>query len=369
VTAIGHFSTGLLIKGRYPRAPLPLLMLCAAVPDILWAAFNLLRNPSQAPLEVVRVDLPFGYIGDQHLVLQPISHALFSNVVLAFALASLAYVAYRELRVAAAVGFAVVGHWVLDFLVHDADLTLWPASTATAVGPPFVFNAEHPAFGLYTSAPLIGYALQTLLVLFCTAVFLHRYPAAGKSGRLKMWLGMLILCAASAPIFINGAMTKMIGGSSQLVLGAVAEMLVMGLAVAALARWSVGRALDTGPMDKTEAEATLFVHRLLKTAGVACFVIAGVYLLQSMIDAQSAPRIGAMSVLMSLLFVVAGGRFLQKNPSTLWFAAALGFVVGPALRLYTDGGRLGPTLLVLELSLALGASFLIRILLRRNLCL
>lgn len=369
MTAIGHLSTGLLIKGRYPRAPLPLLLLCAAVPDILWAAFNLLRNPSQAPLEVVRVDLPFGYIGDQHLLLQPISHALFSNVVLAFALASLAYVAYRELRVAAAVGFAVVGHWALDFLVHDADLTLWPASTSAAVGPPFVFNAEHPALGLFTSAPLSGYVLQTLLVLFCTAVFLHRYPAAGKSGRCKMWIGMLILCAASAPIFISGAMTKMIGGSSQLVLGAIAEMLLMGFAVSALARWSVGRALDTGPLDKTEAEATLFVHRLLKTAGVACLAIACVYLLQSMIDAQSAPRIGATSVLMAVLFVVAGGRFLQKNPSTLWFAAALGFVVGPAMRIYTEAGRLGPTLLVLELSLALGASFLIRTLLRRNLSL
>jgi len=369
VTAIGHLSTGLLIKGRYPRAPLPLLILCAAVPDILWAAFNLLRNPSQAPLEVVRVDLPFAYIGDQHLVLQPISHALFSNVVLAVALAGLVYIAYRELRVAAAVGLAVVGHWVLDFLVHDADLTLWPSSTSVPVGPPFVFDAEHPAFGLFTTSPLVGYALQTLVVLFCTGIFLRRYPVAGRAGRLKMWIGMLILCAASLPIFINGAMTKMIGGSAQLVLGAVAEMLVMGLAVSALARWSVGRALDTGPMCKTEAEATLFVHRLLKTAGVACLAIAGVYVLQSMIDAQSAPRIGATSVLMALLFVVAGRRFLQKNPSTLWFAAALGFVVGPAIRIYTDGGRLGPTLLVLELSLAIGASFLIRTLLRRNLSL
>lgn len=369
MTAIGHFSTGLLIKGRYPRAPLPLLMLCAAVPDILWAAFNLLRNPSFAPLEVVRVDLPFAFIGSQQLVLQPISHALFSNVVLALALSGLVYAAYRELQVAAAVALAVLGHWVLDFLVHDADLTLWPLSTSAPVGPPFVFNAEHPAQGLYTTMPLFGYALQTLVVLFCTAIFLHRYPAAGKAGRGKMWIGMLVLCAASLPPFIHGAMTKVVGGSSQLVIGAVAEMLVMGFAVAALARWSVGRALDTGPMDKSEAEATLFVHRLLTTAGVACLAIAGVYLLQSMVDAQSAPRIGAMSILMALLFVTAGRRFLQKNPSTLWFVVALGFFVGPALRIYTDSGRLGPTLLILELSLALGASFLIRTLLRRNLSL
>ena len=369
MTAIGHLATGLLIKGRCPRAPLPLLMIAAAVPDILWAAFNLLRTPAQAPLEIVRVDVPFNYVGNQHLLLQPISHALFSNVVLALLCASLVYLAYRETRVALAVALAVLGHWGLDFLVHDADLTLWPASWARPVGPPFVLDPDHPAQGLFTTSPLVGYALQTALVVLCTAVFLRRYPGAGKSGRRKMWVGMFVLCAASLPVFVNGMMTSMVGGSSQLVMGAVAELLVMGLAVSWLARWSVGQALNTGPLDANDTEATIFVHRLLKTAGAACLIIAGVYLFQSMIDAQSAPRIGATSVVMALLFIAAGHRFLKKNPSTLWLAAGLGFVVGPAVRVYSASGRLGPTLLLLELSLAFGATCLIRTLLRRNLSL
>lgn len=365
MTAIGHLSTGLLIKGRFPRAPLPLLLFAAALPDVLWAAFNLLRAPAQAPLEIVRVDLPFGYIGNQHLVLQPLSHALASNVLLALGVALLAYIAYRERGVALAVGVAVLGHWALDFLVHDADLVLWPSSTARPVGPPFVFDAFSPTQGLFTTRPLLGYALQTLLVVVCTAVYLRANKVTGTAGRWKMWVGVAVLCGAALPMFVQGASTKLITGSSSLLIGALVEMLAVGLVLHWLTLWSVGHA--SGPLDSAHAES--FVHRLLKTAGVGCLVIAAVYLLQSMVDAQTSPRIGATSVLMALLYAEAGRRFFKQNPSTLWFAAFLGFVLGPVVRVYTEAGRLGPTLLVLELSLAFGSVFLIRTLLRRNLSL
>ncbi|MDX2022978.1 MAG: hypothetical protein SF187_22275 [Deltaproteobacteria bacterium] len=365
MTAIGHLSTGLFIKGRFPRAPLPLLLFAAALPDVLWVAFNLLRTPAQAPLEIVRVDVPFNYIGNQHLLLQPISHALASTVVLALGVSLLVFMAYRERAVAFAVGAAVVGHWVLDFLVHDADLTLWPTNTARPVGPPFVFDAFAPSHGLFTTRPLLGYALQTLLVLACTMVFLRANPLAGKVGRRKMWAGVLVLCAAALPMFIHGASTKLMTGSSSLLIGAMLEMVVIGWALKWLASWAVGN--TPGALDAPHAEP--FVHRLLTTAGVGCLVIAAVYLLQSMIDAQTSPRIGATSILMALLYVEAGRRFYKKNPSTLWFAAFLGFVLGPVIRVYTDAGRLGPTLLVLELALAFSSVFLMRTLLRRNLSL
>ncbi|MCG5052079.1 MAG: hypothetical protein KA712_03880 [Myxococcales bacterium] len=369
MTALGHLSTGLLLKGRCPRAPLPLLLLAAALPDVLWAALNLLRTPARAPLEVVRVDTPFRYVGDQHLLVQPWSHALASNLLLAAFVAAMVYLAYRDRRVSGAVGLAVFGHWVLDFLVHDADLTLWPSLDARPVGPPFSFDAAHPARGLFSTHPLWGFALQTLVVVMSTAVFLRAFPVAQRAGRWKMAIGMTLLAAASLPLFLHGAMTEMIGGSTELLLGAVVEMVVMGVVLAWLARFSVGSALDTGPLDGPEDEAVRFVHRLFSTAGVGCLVVAAVYMLQSMLDAQAAPRIGWTSMAMALAFVLLALRFFARNPFTLWLAAGLGFLGGPAVRIFSDAGRLGPTLLLLELGLAFGAAALIATLLRRNLSL
>ncbi len=369
MTAIGHLSTGLWLKGRFPRAPLPLLLIAAALPDIVWATFNLMRHPGQAPLEVVQVASPFSFIGDQHLLLQPWSHALLSNLLMAMLLAGLTFVAYRDRHVASAVGLAVVGHWLLDFLVHDADVTLWPSQTAQPVGPPFVWDAAHPKLGLFSTQPLLGFALQTLVVLACTAAFLRAFPIAQQRGRLKMLVGMTLLSAASLPIFLPGGMTQMIGGSTQLVLGAAVEMLVVGWAVLALSRWAVGRNLEQGPLSRGDDEAVVFVHQLLKATGLACWLLAGVYLLQSMLDAQAAPHVGWTSVVMALLFVFTGRRLLQKNPSALWWAAALTFFAGPLVRVLTDVGRLGPTLFLLELSLAVAVAVFIRTLLQRNLAL
>lgn len=367
MTALGHLSTGLLLKGRYPRAPLPLLLMAAAVPDIIWAAFNLLRDPGRAPLEIVQVAHPFTYIGDQRLLLQPWSHGLASTLLMALMLAGLAFLAYRDRQVAVPVGLAVAGHWLLDLLVHDADLPLNPFNPTAVVGPPLVLDPAHPSRGLFSTQPLLGFAFQSAVILGCVLVFLRAYPIAGASGRRRMWLGVLVLTAASLPIFLRGAMTAMIGGSTQLILGAVAEMVVMGLALDGLARWSVGPSLHRGPLE-TE-QAVPFVHRTLTSFGVACLALSATYLWQSAKDAQLAPSIGWTSLAMALLFALAGRALMAKNPSALWFSAALAFVGGPLVRLFSDAGSLGPLLVVMEMGLAAAATWLIVTLLRRNLAL
>jgi hypothetical protein len=58
---------------------------------------------------------------------QPFSHSLFSALLIGFLLAAGTWRSGLGRAATVAVFVAVVGHWVLDFLIHDGDLTIWPS--------------------------------------------------------------------------------------------------------------------------------------------------------------------------------------------------------------------------------------------------
>jgi hypothetical protein len=368
MTAVGHLATSLYLKGKFRDAPLLLLLLGAAAPDVIWAILNLAYLPGRGPLEIVRISAPFQFIGSQRFLLQPWSHSLLLTAVVGLILGGLVYIACRRWSAAIPVSIAVLLHWFLDYLVHDADLTLGLAPDALRVGPPFVLNPESPALGLFSTAPFWGFALQTLVVIVSTAVFLRSFPIEDPKGRLKFWLAMGILIVLPLPLFIQGAMAGMITSVPRLIMGAVAEMILVALVIYFVAKRVVGPGLAKSPLAGSAAEAASSVRRLCHTGGALCWLLAVFYLLQGMLDAQSDPGIGISSTILGILYFFLGRRLFHFNLSTLWATVLIPLVLGPILRLYFPG-TLAVALAIGEVGLGLLSLFVVRTLLRRDILL
>ena len=90
------------------------------------------------------------------------SHGLFMSVVWSVAAAALAFVFLRNRRMAGIVGLVVFSHWVLDFIVHPAEL-------------PLLFNnLQSAGLGLWTSGAglLISGILELGLLAGGIAIYL-----------------------------------------------------------------------------------------------------------------------------------------------------------------------------------------------------
>jgi hypothetical protein len=79
----------------------------------------------------------------------PWSHGLFMSVVWSLLAAGIGWMIYRERRAGGVIGLAVFSHWVMDFIVHPADL-------------PLLFDGS-PTLGLGLTTTGIGAILNVFL--------------------------------------------------------------------------------------------------------------------------------------------------------------------------------------------------------------
>ncbi len=123
---LGHFGIGFGAAAAAPRASLGTLFLAAQFIDLLW--------PTLLLLGVERVRIEPGATAVTPLAFEhyPVSHSLLAVAAWALLLA-LAYGFLRQdRRGALLVGLAVLSHWLLDAVVHQPDLPLYPGSAVLA---------------------------------------------------------------------------------------------------------------------------------------------------------------------------------------------------------------------------------------------
>jgi hypothetical protein len=151
--AIGHAATALLVKRRFPQAPMLWLLLSVQLMELLWLAFNycgLERTTTGAKVESV---------SDIHLLYMPYSHSIASGIVLAF----LAWLVGRLLRdnsLGLALGLGVISHLILDLVTHAPDISIAPGIAEPKFG-----------LGLYGSAPMIAFIIEMLYGIFCWWIY------------------------------------------------------------------------------------------------------------------------------------------------------------------------------------------------------
>jgi membrane-bound metal-dependent hydrolase YbcI (DUF457 family) len=124
---IGHFAVGFAAKLAAPRVSLGTLFLSAQFIDLLWPTFLLLG------IERVRIEPGATMVTPLVFEHYPFSHSLLAVLVWGALLGGLHFLLRRDRRSALVLGALVLSHWLLDLLVHRADLPLLPWSS-TVVG-------------------------------------------------------------------------------------------------------------------------------------------------------------------------------------------------------------------------------------------
>lgn len=179
---LGHFAVGFGAKQFASRASLGTLFLAAQFIDLLWPTLVLLgvERVRIAPGITAVVPLDFEHY--------PISHSLFAVVGWALLFGAVYFLIRRDRRTSLVLGFAVLSHWLLDWLSHRPDLPLFPGGARVGLG-------------LWQSLPA---TLIVELGLFIVGVALYRYAtrAADRTGRWALWsLAALLVVIYAGNLF------------------------------------------------------------------------------------------------------------------------------------------------------------------------
>ena len=180
---IGHAAVAFAAKRAAPRAPLTLLTVAAYCADLLWPIFLLLG------WETVRIAPGITVMTPLDFVSYPISHSLVMLIVWGVVLGLITRAVTHDGRAAWWVGLLVVSHWVLDVVVHRADMPIWP-------GGPRV------GFGLWNH-PAVTVPLETLMLVAGLWLYLRSTRARGIAGHLSLW-SMVGLLAFAYFFDLNG---------------------------------------------------------------------------------------------------------------------------------------------------------------------
>ena len=117
---VGHYGVSFAAKKVAPSISLATLFIAVQLLDVGWSVLVLLG------VEKVRIVPGFTATNPLDLYYMPFTHSLLAALVWSAG----AFVLYRALVVAA----AVFSHWVLDLLVHRADLPLYDDSAKVGLG-------------------------------------------------------------------------------------------------------------------------------------------------------------------------------------------------------------------------------------------
>ncbi|OGT19728.1 MAG: hypothetical protein A2V90_09795 [Gammaproteobacteria bacterium RBG_16_57_12] len=120
---IGHYGIALLAKSAAPKASLGSLFLAAQFVDLLCPILIMLG------IEQVVIDPHSPLAIKINFVHYPVSHSLLMVLGWGMLIGIAYYMLQRYPRGAIVMGMLVISHWLLDLLVHPADLQLYPGST------------------------------------------------------------------------------------------------------------------------------------------------------------------------------------------------------------------------------------------------
>jgi hypothetical protein len=123
---IAHFGVGFGAKSIAPKISLGTLFLAAQFIDLLWPTLLLLG------LEQVRIAPGATVVTPLVFESYPISHSLLAVIGWAVLTGGIYYWLKRERKGALILSALVVSHWLLDLVVHQPDLPLFPGSTTLA---------------------------------------------------------------------------------------------------------------------------------------------------------------------------------------------------------------------------------------------
>jgi hypothetical protein len=149
----GHFGLAAAVKSRTPKVPLWALMLSTQLLDVFFVPFLLTGTETMEPVEGA------GAYGDS-VIHADYTHSLAGALLIALAAGWLASRKWGR-KGGWTIGAVVMSHWVLDLIVHRADLPILPGN---AGGLPLL------GFGLWRW-PAASMAAELLLIAVGAAMY------------------------------------------------------------------------------------------------------------------------------------------------------------------------------------------------------
>ena len=182
----GHFGLAAAVKAKQPQVPLWSLMLATAWLDVLFVPLYI------AGIERIEPAPGTGGTGyGEGVIYADYTHSLVGALALGLLFGLVAAVPWGR-RTGAVLGAVVFSHWVLDLLVHRADMPILPGNLG---------DLPRLGFGLW-QIPLAAAATELALVaigavLYGRAAARRAGPAAGGRSRLAAGatfaVGVLVL--------------------------------------------------------------------------------------------------------------------------------------------------------------------------------
>ncbi len=170
---IGHFGVALAAKRASPRTSLGALFAATQLADLLWPSFLLLGWEHAT---VLSSNTGFGGVV---FTSYPITHSLVGALAWSLAFGALYQGVTHNRRGAVVVAILVFSHWVLDFIVHQPDLPLYP-------GGPRV------GLALWNSVPGT-LVVESVISLAGLWIYLRTTRARDRIGRWAFWSLMVAL--------------------------------------------------------------------------------------------------------------------------------------------------------------------------------
>lgn len=152
--AIGHASTALLVKRRFPQASILWLLLSVQLMEFLWVLFNYIG------LERTTTESTVRSVSDIHLAYMPYSHSIASGLLLGFLAWVVTAKALRQPILGLAVAAGVISHLLLDLLTHAPDIAIAPGILEPKFG-----------LGLYGAVPLLAFFAETFYGILCWWIY------------------------------------------------------------------------------------------------------------------------------------------------------------------------------------------------------
>ena len=182
---VGHYGPSFGIKAIRPAIPLWLLFVAVQLVDVAWAVLVILG------IEKVRIVPGITASNPLDLYYMPYTHSLVAAVLWAVATVVLCkpWLGVRKWSAAAWVGGAVFSHWVLDFLVHRPDLSLYDDTMKVGLG---LWNY-----------PAIALSLEALFLFGGMIMYLRRTKAINAIGRFGPPVFGILMLAIQAYVFFG----------------------------------------------------------------------------------------------------------------------------------------------------------------------
>ncbi|MDX1780448.1 MAG: hypothetical protein R3256_03925 [Thalassovita sp.] len=202
--AINHATTALLLKKKFPSAPLFGLILATEAVEYLWVGLNLLG------VERTIIDPGMRSVADVHLVHMPFSHSITTTALISLSAGLIMFWRNDKAASAAATGIslAIASHLLLDLVVHAPDIAIAPFIAGEKLGS-----------GLYANLPLPALVLESLWGVFCWWIY---------RGSRKLLALIAVLGIASIPLYsvaINVGEAALAGQSTIFALVILVQML------------------------------------------------------------------------------------------------------------------------------------------------